>query len=90
MSIELFKPSVPPLSSYQKYLELLDQNRMYSNFGPVQSLLKDRLAAHFGVTPSSLELFSSGTMALVSALEALKCESRPYCVLPAWTFVLAS
>lgn len=87
MSIELFKPSVPPLSSYQQYLELVDQNRMYSNFGPVQSLLKDRLAAHFGVAPSSLELFSSGTMALVSALEALKCEGRPYCVLPAWTFV---
>jgi dTDP-4-amino-4,6-dideoxygalactose transaminase len=87
MTIDLFKPSVPPLSGYQSYLELIDRNQMYSNFGPVYHLFKDRLADHFGGPPSFIELFSSGTMALVAALQTLKRENRPYCVLPSWTFV---
>ncbi len=87
MPVELFKPSVPPLTSYLKYLEVVDQNRMYSNFGPVHNLFKDRLAGHFEVSPESLELFSSGTMALIAALEVLKKGDKPYCILPSWTFV---
>ena len=87
MTIDLFKPSVPPLSGYQSYLELIDRNRMYSNFGPVHHLFKDRLANHFEIPSYFIELFSSGTMALVAALQALKKENRPYCVLPSWTFV---
>lgn len=87
MTIDLFKPSVPPLSGYQGYLELIDQNRMYSNFGPIHNLFKNRLADHFGVESSSVELFSSGTMALVATLQVLKKDNRPYCVLPSWTFV---
>jgi len=87
MAIDLFKPSVPPLKAYQKYLELVDQNRMYSNFGPMQSLLREGLASQFKIPSSCLELFSSGTMALVAAMQGLKKEGRPFCVLPSWTFV---
>jgi dTDP-4-amino-4,6-dideoxygalactose transaminase len=87
MPVELFKPSVPPLASYLKYLEAVDKNQMYSNFGPVHNLFKDRLAKHFEVSAESLELFSSGTMALIAALEVLKRRDKPYCLLPSWTFV---
>jgi len=91
MSIDLFRPSVPPLSAYLPYLELLESNRMYSNFGPVHESFKQGLAQHFKVEPTQIELFSSGTMALVAALEGLKHlsidKNRSYCLLPSWTFV---
>jgi dTDP-4-amino-4,6-dideoxygalactose transaminase len=60
---------------------------MYSNFGPIQAEFKGRLASLFKMKSEQLELFSSGTMALVAALTALKNINKPYCILPSWTFV---
>jgi dTDP-4-amino-4,6-dideoxygalactose transaminase len=85
--IELFRPSVPPIELYLPYIKRVDENRMYSNFGPMQSEFKGRLASLFEIKPDQLELFSSGTMALIAALTALKDPKRPYCILPSWTFV---
>jgi dTDP-4-amino-4,6-dideoxygalactose transaminase len=85
--IELFRPSVPPIELYLPYLKRVDANRMYSNFGPVQAEFKERLASLFGMKSEQLELFSSGTMALIAALTTLKDAKRPYCILPSWTFV---
>jgi len=91
VSVDLFRPSVPPLSAYLPYLELVESNHMYSNFGPVHERFKQGLAEHFEVEPSRIELFCSGTMALVAALEGLQYlygdKDRPYCLLPSWTFV---
>lgn len=85
--IELFRPSVPPIELYLPYIKRVDENRMYSNFGPMQAEFKDRLASLFEMKSNQLELFSSGTMALIAALTALKNPKRPYCILPSWTFV---
>ncbi len=91
MQIDLFRPSVPPLSAYYSYLELIESNQIYSNFGPIHHKFKKRLADYFNIGEENIELFSSGTMALVAALIALqtinKDEVRPYCLLPSWTFV---
>ena len=88
VNIELFKPSVPSLEHYFSYIKQVDQNRNYSNFGPLSTLFKSRLAEKFSLSdPSCIELFSSGTMALIGALEILKKPGRPYCLLPSWTFV---
>ena len=85
--IELFRPSVPAIEKYLPYIKRVDENRMYSNFGPIQAEFKERLASFFGMKADQLELFSSGTMALIAALTALKHLKRPYCILPSWTFV---
>lgn len=86
MTIELFRPSVPPLDAFIGYLKSIDNNKIYSNFGPIQHLFKERLARHFKVEVNQIELFSSGTMSLVAALQTLKKSKRPYCLLPSWTF----
>jgi len=86
MGVDLFKPSVPLLESFLDYLKGIDQAKMYSNFGPVHYRFKERLAIHFKTHISRLELFSSGTMALVAAMQNLKKKDRPYCLLPSWTF----
>lgn len=85
--IELFKPSVPPLEKYLPYLQQIDKNKFYSNFGPISLQFKKRLSTLWGLQETNLELFSNGTMALVSAMVPLKKNNRPYCILPSWTFV---
>ncbi len=85
--IELFRPSVPPIEKYLPYIKKVDENRMYSNFGPMQSEFKERLSNLYGMKAEQLELFSSGTTALIAALHVLRSPQRPYCLLPSWTFV---
>ena len=85
--VELFKPSVPPLEKYLPYLQQIDENKFYSNFGPISLQFKRRLSSLWGLQETNLELFSNGTMALVSAMVPLKKKNRPYCILPSWTFV---
>lgn len=85
--IELFRPSVPKWDQYRQYLEMMDKNAHYSNFGPLHELFSTRLAEHFCVDTSQLQLFNSGTFALVAALHSLKKVDRKYCLLPSWTFV---
>jgi dTDP-4-amino-4,6-dideoxygalactose transaminase len=85
--IELFRPSVPPIEKYLPYIKKVDENQMYSNFGPMQSEFKERLAKQYEMKAEQLEFFSSGTTALIAALHVLRSPQRPYCILPSWTFV---
>jgi dTDP-4-amino-4,6-dideoxygalactose transaminase len=87
MTIELFRPSVPKLASYQHYLERMDSSGLYSNFGPLHSEFSDRLAQHFSISIGQVQLFNNGTFALIAGLRSLKQSNKPYCLLPSWTFV---
>jgi dTDP-4-amino-4,6-dideoxygalactose transaminase len=88
--IDLFRPSVPPLEAYSSYLKLMDDKRMFSNFGPLHNAFAHKLSKQFGVDEKNITLFSSGTMALVAALHSLKKAKKPYCLLPSWTFVASA
>jgi len=85
--IELFRPSVPSLDQYLPYLQQVDKNQFYSNFGPLSNQFKSRLALNWHISNQNIELFSSGTMALIAGMVNLAKEGRPYCILPSWTFV---
>jgi dTDP-4-amino-4,6-dideoxygalactose transaminase len=88
--IDLFRPSVPPLEAYTSYLKLMDEKRMFSNFGPLHNTFANRLSQQFEVEEKNVTLFSSGTMALTAALHSLKKPGKPYCLLPSWTFVASA
>lgn len=88
--IDLFRPSVPPLEAYTSYLKLMDEKRMFSNFGPLHNTFATRLSQQFEVQEKNVTLFSSGTMALTAALHSLKKPGKPYCLLPSWTFVASA
>lgn len=85
--ISLFKPSIPNLSTNKNFLKKIYKNEIYSNFGPVYNEFKENLSKHFNVPFNNIELFSSGTGALICALNALKKPKKKYCILPSWTFV---
>jgi dTDP-4-amino-4,6-dideoxygalactose transaminase len=63
------KPALPPLDEFTPYLEQIWNNCWLTNNGPMHQELESELARYLGV--NYLSLFSNGTLALISALQAL-------------------
>ncbi len=68
--IYVTRPLMPPLSEFLPYLEQIWQSRWLTNAGPFHQQLEERLAAYLGV--QHLALFANATIALVTALQALR------------------
>lgn len=64
------RPLMPPLAEFIPYLEQIWDNRVLTNNGPHHQQLESALADHLGV--EHLSLFSNGTIALLTALQALR------------------
>ncbi len=63
------RPLLPPLEEFLPYLERIWASRQLTNAGPFHAELEARLADYLGV--EHLALFTNGTIALVTALQAL-------------------
>lgn len=63
-------PLLPPLEEFIPYLERIWANRRLTNNGPFHQQLETELASYLGV--EHLSLFANGTLALVTALQALR------------------
>ena len=64
------QPYLPPLEEFTPYLQQIWQNKILTNAGPFHQKLEQALCEHLGV--KHLALFSNGTLALVTALQALR------------------
>ena len=64
------RPLMPPLAEFVPYLEQIWHNRQLTNAGPFHQQLERELADYLGV--EHLALFANGTLALVTALQALR------------------
>lgn len=63
------QPSLPPLEEFIPYLEQIWQNKILTNGGPFHQQLEQALCDYLEV--EYLSLFTNGTIALVTALQAL-------------------
>ena len=68
------------------YLEEIDANQWYSNFGPLSVEFERRLAAKFGVAEGQVQLVSNATTGLYLALSALDIPEGSLCAVPSLTF----
>jgi len=68
--ITVTKPFIPPLEEFQPYLEQIWKSGQLTNNGPMHKQLEKELAEHLGV--KYISLFANGTVALVTALQALR------------------
>jgi len=68
-NIYVTQPSVPPLKEYIKYLKQIWKSRILSNNGPFHQQLEKELSKYLKV--KYVSLFSNGTLALITALQAL-------------------
>ena len=80
------KPMLPLASKLRPYLERIDTNRYYSNWGPLTREFEEQLANHFGVAANELVTAANGTLALTQTLKAFNVRSGSVCVMPSWTF----
>lgn len=64
------QPSLPPLEEFIPYLQQIWQNKILTNNGPFHQELEAALCQFLGV--EHLSLFTNGTIALVTALQALR------------------
>ena len=68
------QPYLPPLDEFIPYLQEIWNNKHLTNNGPLHKQLEKELAAYLGV--KYISVFSNGTLALISALQALKIEGE--------------
>ena len=64
------QPSLPDLEEYVEYLKQIWDNKILTNNGPFHQQFEKELAAYLGV--KYLSVFSNGTLALITALQALR------------------
>ena len=67
--ITVTQPCMPPLEEFMPYLQQIWQNKWLTNNGPFHQQLEQELADYLGV--KYISLFANGTLALISALQAL-------------------
>lgn len=68
--IYVTKPSLPPLDEFLPYLEKIWESKVLTNGGQFHQQLEDELCKYLGV--KHVSLFTNGTIALITALQALK------------------
>ena len=68
--IYVTQPYLPPLEQFIPYLEKIWESKTLTNRGPMHQRLEAELCDHLGV--EHISLFTNGTLALVTALQALR------------------
>ncbi|MEN9919882.1 MAG: hypothetical protein RL662_2318 [Bacteroidota bacterium] len=64
------QPALPPLEEFIPYLQQIWDNKWLTNNGPFHQELEKELAKYLGV--EYISVFSNGTLALITALQALR------------------
>ncbi|WP_426147312.1 dTDP-4-amino-4,6-dideoxy-D-glucose aminotransferase VioA [Polaromonas sp. DSR2-3-2] len=68
--IYVTQPFLPPLAEFIPYLEQIWENKRLTNGGPFHQQLEQALCDYLGV--KHISLFTNGTLALMTALQALR------------------
>lgn len=64
------QPALPPLDEFVEYLRKIWENKVITNNGPFHQQFEQGLSEYLGV--KYISVFSNGTLALITALQALK------------------
>lgn len=68
--IYVTQPHLPPLEDFTPYLQEIWNNKILTNGGPFHQQLEQALCEYLGV--KHVALFANGTLALITALQALR------------------
>ncbi len=73
-NIFVTQPDLPPLDEFMPYLEEIWNSHILTNNGPFHQKLEKALCEYLGV--KYISLFSNGTLALITALQALNIKGE--------------
>ena len=86
MKISLMRPRLPDRQALASYLAEIDENRWYSNFGPLERRFEANLAVYFGLGERQVVCVANGTQALSISLKSVARFPVGYCLMPSFTF----
>lgn len=87
--IPVCRPKLPSAGTLLPYLETIDQNRFYSNHGPMSRELEARIAEWFELEQGRCLATGTGSSALFGLLNAVRIrdkEKKPLCLTSAFGF----
>ncbi len=84
--IPVMKPLLPTVDKIVPYMQEVDKNRWYANFGPLVMKFEERMAELFGIEPAEIISTSSGTASIVACMRAMNLPQGGLCICPSWTF----
>jgi dTDP-4-amino-4,6-dideoxygalactose transaminase len=87
--IPVLRPMLPKAEQLLPYLKRIDEQRTYSNWGPLVGELSEKLRALFAAPPQGVVCANSGMSALVGAILACAGRAqpaRPLAIVPDYTF----
>lgn len=79
-------PSSTSLKNISKYHKRINKNMQYSNFGPLENELCNRIAEYIGDDNIHVATCSSATAGMLGLLNLMTDENPAEWLLPAWTF----
>jgi dTDP-4-amino-4,6-dideoxygalactose transaminase len=80
------KPKLPSAAELLPYLETIDAERWYSNWGPLVTRLEQELAQRLHLNGNGVVTVANCTAGLTAALFARQVPAGSFCILPSWTF----
>lgn len=85
-NIPFLKPSVVKLDSYKELLQEIDDSRIYTNFGPLNSRFETRIITELFQNDGYCTTVNNCTLGLMLAINAVKKADAKYAVMPSFTF----
>lgn len=84
--IPFLKPNLVPSESYKAYLDSIDQNNIYSNFGPLNSLFEHRIVDEWFDGIGAASTVANATLGLITAVSNGKRAKGRFALMPSFTF----
>lgn len=84
--IPYLRPRLVPLDEFADYLRGLENNRIYSNFGPLNSRLEERIVSEYFGGKGAVTTVNNATSGLMLAIARAKRAGGRYAVMPSFTF----
>lgn len=85
--IQFLRPNLVRKEAYLNYLAQIDQSRIYTNFGPLNSLFEERLLSELFGSTGSVMTVANATLGLMLAFAHCRRSSGRYAIMPSFTFV---
>lgn len=84
--IPFLRPNLVRQDSYAPYLVQIDESRIYSNYGPLNTLFEQRLLNQLFAGRGALTTVANATLALMLAISLSRRPGGRYAVMPSFTF----
>ena len=84
--LPFLRPDLVPMEAWEGHVRTIDASHLYSNFGPLNTLLERRILDGAFRGTGAITTVSNATLGLMLAISAVKRPGARYAVMPSFTF----